>query len=197
MAEDLGLSTAFALDLTETDAQGRKWDLSDRATQDRALQEQDTKKPWLLIACPPCKMFSSLQNLSLTQRDEDEYKLQLQEAVEHLAFSVLMCLRQEAAGRKYLFEHPAAAKSFGTRIVQKLLTEGRGRRINFDFCQAGMTLKVGNRQVPVKKRTGIISNSAMLLDTLSKLNCRGLHVHAQLLGAEPLSARCTQTSSAN
>ena len=32
---------------------------------------------------------------------------------------------QEAAGRQYLFEHPAAAKSFGTRIVQKLLTEGR------------------------------------------------------------------------
>ena len=45
-------------------------------------------------------MLSSLQNISLTQRDEDEYKLQLQEAVEHLALSVLMCLRQEAAGRE-------------------------------------------------------------------------------------------------
>ena len=33
MAEELGLSTAFALGLTETDAQGRKWDISGRAAQ--------------------------------------------------------------------------------------------------------------------------------------------------------------------
>ena len=47
-----------------------------------------------------------------------------------------------------------------------------------------MTVEVGGRQMPVKKCTGIISNSAMLTGTLANLNCRGLHTHAQLFGGK-------------
>ena len=44
-------------------------------------------------------LFSALQNLNIHKMDSEEAKKKLKEAMEHMAFAVLMCLKQAKAGR--------------------------------------------------------------------------------------------------
>ena len=65
VARQLGYSEGFALDLMTNDEEGRPWNLADKECQERALKLQEETKPWMLIASPPCTMFSTLQNISI------------------------------------------------------------------------------------------------------------------------------------
>ncbi len=59
----------------------------------------------------------------------------------HLAFAVLMCIRQARAGRKFMLEHPATARSWQTVLMNRLLLETGTGRVNFDLCRFGMRSK--------------------------------------------------------
>ena len=57
-------------------------------------------------------MFVTLQNLTIAKRDEQAIRDDMEKAAKHLAFSVLMCMKQAAAGRRFVLEHPASASSW-------------------------------------------------------------------------------------
>ena len=76
----------------------------------------DKEAPWLLVVSPPCTMFSTLQGFSMNKKDEEEVRPKMKEAMMHVAFGVLLCLRQAKAGRKFVFEHPVGASSWQTII---------------------------------------------------------------------------------
>ncbi len=57
-------------------------------------------------------MFVTLQNLTIAKRDEQAITDDMEKAAKHLAFSVLMCMKQAAAGRRFVLEHPASASSW-------------------------------------------------------------------------------------
>ena len=63
MASKLGYTQGFSMDLTTLDENGRPWGLSLAATQRKALRRWELDKPYLLVASPPCMVFSVLQNL--------------------------------------------------------------------------------------------------------------------------------------
>ena len=94
VARQLGYSEGFALDLMTNDEEGRPWNLADKECQERALKLQEETKPWMLIASPPCTMFSTLQNISIAKRDANEVEVKLEDAMMHLSFAALMCIRQ-------------------------------------------------------------------------------------------------------
>ena len=85
------------MDLTTTNDAGEPWDLSDKKMQDAATKLQDDQKPWLLVVSPPCTWFSTLMNLNIAKMDEVKVKENMKQAIGHLAFAVLMCLRQAKA----------------------------------------------------------------------------------------------------
>ena len=183
VAERLGYKPGFALDLTNLDENGIVWDLSLKERQEKALELLETMAPWLLIVSPPCTMFSTLQGFNFKKQDEEQVRPRMEEAIEHIAFSVLLCIRQAEAGRKYMFEHPAGASSWQTKLVNKLFLYRDSDRVNFDFCQAGMKLRKTGEGI-VKKRTGIMTNSIALQIRLRELQCQGHHKHVQISGAQ-------------
>ena len=53
-----------------------------------------------------------------------------------------------------MFEHPVAASSWQFALVNKFLHVDSAERINFDFCQVGMSITAEVSDMPVEKRTG-------------------------------------------
>ena len=143
------------MDLTTADEDGLPWDLFLAATQRRALRRWEIDMPYLLVASPPCTVFSVFQNLSGVKRDAAEVQAELDAAIKHLAFAVFLCLKQAAEGRKFVFEHPVGASSWQLALVNKLLHVENAERVNFDFCQIGMEINVQGTMLPVKKRTAL------------------------------------------
>ncbi len=112
MAKQMGLSTAWALDLTENDPDdGQPWDLSKPEKRKKAMQLQDRDKPLMVIASPMCGPFSTLQNLNLKKVDPEERRKAIAEAILHLRFTAILCNRQARDGRLFMAEHPVGAAS--------------------------------------------------------------------------------------
>ena len=176
-AEEVGLRPGWALDLTQRDENGEPWDFSKAAQRQRARQKQDDDKPFMLILCPMCGPFSSVQNLNYVNMSEAEVKEKLKDALEHVKFAVELCLRQHREGRLFMFEHPAGASSWESRLLRDLGSREGVHKVNFDFCEAGMEID----GTPVKKRTRIMTNSTALHMILRHAQCRGDHEHADTL----------------
>ena len=182
MAEKLGWTGGAAMDVTRQAPDGVPWDLSDDSIQKKALKQWEDEKPWLLTASPPCTMFCTLQNLSIGKRDAGKVQAELEEAIKHLAFSVFLCMKQAAEGRKFMIEHPASASSWQLGLMNKLLNVKDAQRVTFDFCDLGMQIEVDGEMMAVRKRTSIVTNSVELAEALRSRQRRGDHEHANTLG---------------
>ena len=68
MAQKLGYTPGFSMELTTLGEDGLPGDLSVAATQRKALRRWETEKHYLLVASPPCTVFSALQNLERQAR---------------------------------------------------------------------------------------------------------------------------------
>ena len=102
-ARQRGLRGGWSLDVNHEDPwTGRKWDLRDEKCKEAARSLLRRTRPKLLIASPPCTLFSLLQNLSGGVKDN----VRMQEAIDMVDFAVELCIMQHRAGRKFVFEHP-------------------------------------------------------------------------------------------
>ena len=108
----------------------------------------------------------------------------LKDAMSHVAFSVLLCLKQAKAGRKFVLEHPAGATSWHTMLVNKLYFVEGAQKVNFDFCMAGMKSLEEGVEMPAKKRTSVVTNLGEVAEALRALQCDGKHQHVTLLGGK-------------
>ena len=133
MAEKLGMKGGFSLDLTTKNETRQAWDFSQQHFRAKALKLLDEEKPMLLVVCPPCTMFSTMQNVNIAKMDKADVKIRTEAAVSHFAFAVLLCIRQSQAGRKFVIEHPVGASSWALRLTNLL-----ARSVNFNFCMLGM-----------------------------------------------------------
>ena len=133
---------------------------------------------------PPCTLFSTLQNLNFGKMNKNKVTEKLHEAMGHMAFAVLLCIKQAREGRKFMLEHPVGASSWQTALVKRLFFEKGVGKVNFDFCRFDMKSKDEEGEGQVKKRTGIMSNSKALLEGLSQHNCLGGHRHVHLMGGK-------------
>ena len=184
MAQRLGMRAGWALDLTETDPEdGQPWDFSVPAKQAKAKKMIDEDRPAMLILCPMCGPFSQLNELfNYPKLTKDEVKKKLEAGLEHLKFAAELCAQQYEAGRMFLFEHPASASSWGTRIMQYLAGLPGVHNVRFDFCMMGMeTPDAEGNPAPAKKRTGILTNARAVADLLREAQCQGAHKHQPLL----------------
>ena len=99
------------------------WDLSDRNEQRRARDLVRARAPYLIICSPLCTKFSNLQNLNEAINGPewpDQFEVELEQAKEHVRFCVGLMREQLAAGRHFLFEHPAWASSGDLPELQSL-----------------------------------------------------------------------------
>ena len=121
MVDMMGMKSGFALELSTNDENGKPWDFSIPERRRAALKVQDDTKPKMLIASPPCTLFSALQNINMHNMTVEDVKRHVEDAATHFAFAVLMCMRQAQNGRVFMLEHPVAASSWTLRIASLLL----------------------------------------------------------------------------
>jgi hypothetical protein len=138
MVDMMGMKSGFALDLTANDENGKPWDFSIQEGRHAALKMQDDTKHEMLIASPPCTMFSALQNINMHKMTMENVKRRVDDAVTHFAFAVVMCMRQAPGGRLFMLQHPVAASSWTLRVASLLLRYPNARKVNFAFCMLGM-----------------------------------------------------------
>ena len=95
-------------------------------------------KPLLVVACPMCGPFGSINDFNYIKMSDDEIRDKLQNFMLHMRFALAMCLQQPLAGRLFMFEHPAGASSWGTKMIHEMLGREGVHVSKFDFCQLGM-----------------------------------------------------------
>ena len=86
----------------------------------------------------------------------------MHEARSYLNFSIKAYRIQYAAGRVFMHEHPASAKSWGEAEMEKLLKLPGVHRGALDMCRYGLTQVDDKGTVLIKKETYIVSNSKIM-----------------------------------
>ena len=160
------------------------WDFSKKEKRDKAMRKLKQDEPLMLIVSPMCGAFSQLQSLFNYPKQEHEHvERQLKDAMEHVKFSLEMCLEQYVKGRLFLFEHPAGAASWSMQAMQQMkLLEGVSAT-KFDFCMLGMkTTDSRGNTTAARKKTIVMTNSQAITLLLREAQCRAEHAHTPLLG---------------
>ena len=119
VASRMKLRSAWALDLTTSDDEGQPWDFSLPRQRRKAMDLLNRDKPLFLVACPMCGPFSSIKDVNYCKMSDERIKARLQDAMMHMRFALNLCLMQLAEGRMFMFEHPAGASSWGTKMMQE------------------------------------------------------------------------------
>ena len=109
-ARERGMRGGWSLDWSIIDPITKKvWDLSLKANQEEVLEHVRRDRPRMLIACPPCTMFSNLQMPAGDPRTR--CPLEWKRAVALVDFAVTACKLQMELGGGFLFEHLQSAAS--------------------------------------------------------------------------------------
>ena len=101
-----------------------------------------------------------MQNINKNRRDPETIRRELDDAKDHLRFTMSICAAQIREHRYFLFEHPDGASSWQMPEVKKIMAIDCVETINLDMCAFGMT-EVGEDGVrrPVQKATRVLTNS--------------------------------------
>ena len=76
-----------------------KWNCLDAVDREWARRRVHQDKPELLVVCPPCTLFSSLQNLSKNGLPPVRCPEKWEEALTMLRFGIELCRIQHEVGR--------------------------------------------------------------------------------------------------
>ena len=155
---------------------GQKWDLRKKHVQHKVLCMLNKDKPGLVVASPPCTLFSTLQAMNPKPAEEA-----WQDALEMVEFSVKICRMQAKAGRYFLFEHPLNATSWKVTSLSKLKKEHGVFEAIGDMCAFGMKAADGWGEGYARKPTRFLTNSKAIFEKLSS-RCPGEHRHVSLVG---------------
>ena len=154
---------------------------------DRVLREH---RPYLVLLAFDCRIWSPLNNLNVSPHLQ-----QARREVGRLTLKrvVAWCLHQHRAGRYYLVENPGGSLAWTfDGILARLLDEGGGKFVMNDQCAYGKVDKESGR--PVRKTTGWISNSKMLLNSIGKRCTCPAGAHEPILGSNRFGVRSKQAA---
>ena len=96
---------------------------------------------------------------------------------------------QIAAGRKFIFEHPAGAGSWVRPDIKAIAERLTVFQSTFDQCMYGLVSKV--TQTPMQKRTMFMSSMPAVMQEVSGQSCQGGHTHVQIQGHDGGEKRTT------
>ena len=86
---------------------GEPWDFSRPSMRAKAEELMELQKPTLFVGAPMCTAFSTWQFINDKKCDPNIVRSEQKAGRAHLAWMCTLYLRQIAAGRLFLHEHPA------------------------------------------------------------------------------------------
>lgn len=191
VAETMGETAGWSLDLTTCDEQGRAWDFDDPACRRRAVQLVRQSRPFMLIGSPMCTWFSTLMSMNFPQMTEEQKEQGMARARRHLAFSIYLYRIQLQEGRHFLHEHPAGASSWKDECVTSFMRAHPGLYTTVShMCRFGMQSTLEDRvtMAPVAKPTRWLTSSRHVAEALNR-RCLGGHRHAVLVSGRASAAQ--------
>ena len=139
------------------------------------IQEVLARKPRVVIASPPCTMYSALMRLWGFQRMSPAMKRARMAAADRLfGFAIEVIHLQLGAGRGFILEHPATATSWIKPAILKLLSKPTVQLASFDQCRFGLCSP--GFQKAIKKRTKLLHNIPSVHATFNGVSCKCLEV---------------------
>ena len=163
-----GLKADLSIDLVTG------YDLNKPQVRRQIREELRQRRPKLLVTSPPCTKFSPLQNLRPYPGQLEE---ELDEAIQHMDFSMDLLEDQLERGDHGLHEHPDLATSWTLKKVRKYLQHDEVLLIKSHLCRFG--LRINGRLS--RKSTLFATTCDAIAVNLQKL-CDCQEPHQQLMG---------------
>ena len=161
------------------------WDFEVAATRRAFLELQDAECPDFIWYAPPCKKWSTLQNLNLHTLEQIEALEAERDFLEatHLTMCKKSFMKQKREGRHAGLEHPRYALSWKTRTMKSF--EADGHESLLDLCEFNTRLPdhQGVWQL-IKKPTRLRWSAYQPAQEMSVL-CQGNHEHLPIEGSSP------------
>ena len=96
------------------------WDANDFSDRAAIWTWMEQNVVEVLIASPPCTMFSTLMASNRRRMSPAEYRRRAAEAVGFWRFVIDLCRLQQSRGRGFIIEHPVNATSWSDSYLQNL-----------------------------------------------------------------------------
>ena len=96
------------------------WDANDFSDRAAIWTWMEQNVVEVLIASPPCTMFSTLMASNRRRMSPAEYRRRAAEAVGFWRFVIDLCRLQQSRGRGFIIEHPVHATSWSDSYLQNL-----------------------------------------------------------------------------
>ena len=134
-------------------------------------------------SCPPCTLFSAIQALwNFKRMDKNVVKQRWDKAVVLVDHAMACAEKQVIERRRFLFEHPASATSWGLPSVVRVSSLPGVQSVVFDQCLMGLCSK--EHKTPIRKRTRLLTNCPNVIVKFKGLICKHQHYHQVLEGVE-------------
>ena len=157
------------------------WDADSLADRAALTRWQKTMHPCVVLGCPPCTMYSKLQDTNKKKMRPGVFEERLKHADLHMDFQMSVFCQQHADGNGFLFEHPAQASSWKKSSVLKVRTLPGVFTVTFDQCVYGLQDVEGN---PLKKSTTLMSNMQSVWNEFAGKLCTCSVPHGQCQGVQ-------------
>ena len=157
------------------------YDLSQTIDQERCKKRLMELNPFCVSLSPPCTYFSTWMYYNVSHMNPDKFRDGLEQGVAYLEFCLEIMQWQSDRGGRFIFEHPAFAKSWEE---EALLTAARLPNVVFartDMCRWGLKGPAGKQKI--KKPTFLMGNDTVILKSLAK-TCTCKELHRQVEGQE-------------
>ena len=183
MANKMGLSRGWSLDLTTQDENGVAWDFNKIHMRNKAVRKLLTDQPLVSIGSPMCTAYSIMNRVNYSRMPAEEVQARLAYAKTHLDFCVKLYEMQWRAGRYFLHEHPDGAGSWQEDSMQRLMRRQGVMIVVGDQCRYGLVSQDKQREGPARKRTGFLTNAVCVARRLCNKcpNQAGYVVHRHVI----------------
>ena len=172
-----GLRCSLSADLLSS------WDFESLEARKNFLRELESRRPRVLMTCAPCTFYCRLMALwNLKKMTEDEKARRRIEADTLFDFGMYCYKYNVEAGRKAVHEHPESATSWKKSNVSEMKARHDAYLSKFDQCLYGLASPITN--LPLRKRTMLLSNLGEIHACFHGNLCDGEHMHKANEGSE-------------
>ena len=160
------------------------WDFQDPKARKRFLRKLREEEPDSVLLSPPCRLWSSLQELTAAKGEDFQERLKKWREEDHdtvLTFCAVVYEEQRRNGRDATLEHPWGSRAWKTKAFCKM----KGHDTYVDQCQYKLKLPDDEGVLrPVRKPTCFRTTGTTIRDRLWATCSKG-HQHTPLEGSIP------------
>lgn len=186
-AKDLGYKEVWSMDLSNG------WDWANLHHREVAEKMVETRKPDLLILCPPCGPLSALQNLTPPEKrkNPEGYEREVLEAKSMVRWCFKMAEKQIQGGRHYLFESSKTSKAWSIPTVERFMEKYHPVIVEVSLCALGV--RCPETQKLYGKAWRFVTSSRGIGLQLAPYHCDHQHEHQPVEGSSGGQMRSIQT----